>query len=282
MLRAFTRSALAASALLAAASGMAAAADLDGDYLRGDVSIASGSPWDGTYIGVSVGYNTMDAAAAGGSRGDVEDILRGTSTLVNLNAASYVDGFAGRDSKIGFGGIVGHNVTWDGVVFGVEGSYQRTNLSIQGDETTLHIYRDTGTVTAGGQSVYENFQARYGGRTEVNDIALLKGRIGYDAGAFMPFVGVGLAIVRGDASRYTYVGSGDTFGAPDVALPATPQVNVNNTGIFGFGMVGSVGVDYMISEGFFVRGEYEMMRISGFDGSPLDIQNFKTSLAAKF
>jgi outer membrane immunogenic protein len=281
MLSVSLHTALLASIFSVAAAGFASAADLDGDYLRGDVNVASDSPWDGTYVGVSVGYGTLDGAAAGGSRGDVEDNLRGTSTLANLNASSFVDGFSGRSNKVGFGGIVGHNISWDGVVFGIEGSYQRTNLRIEGSETTRHIYRNTGA-TIGGQPVFENFQARYGGYVEINDIAMLKGRIGYDAGPLMPFVGAGLVVVRGSSGRFTHIAAGDTVGTPQVVYPATPQYEVSNSGIYGIGMAGSVGVDYMISDGFFLRGEYEFMRIGSFDGASQDIQNFKTSLAAKF
>jgi outer membrane immunogenic protein len=269
---------LAASSLLVAAP--LAAADLDGSFLRGDVSQADGSIWDGAYIGASVGYTSLRGTAGGRSDNDVRDDLRGTATLSELNPDELVTGVDGRDEELSYGGAAGYNWSSQGVVFGIEGAYQRTDLTIAGDDTTRHLYAEAGDV--GGQTVFRNFQARYGGAINITDIATLKGRIGYDMGMFLPFATLGVAAVRGSTEHYTAIGAGDTFGAPGVNVPNTPQYSSNTENVFGFGFVGGAGLDVMLAEGFFLRGEWEIMRIGSFDGEMQDLQTFKSMLAAKF
>jgi outer membrane immunogenic protein len=281
MLRVFSRTLVSVSALLLAGS-LVHAADLDGSFLRGDVSTDGGSVWDGTYVGATFGHTTLDGIAAGAGKDAVKNYLRGTATLVDLKPDDLVNGFSDRDQAWSYGGVVGHNWSWDGVIFGVEGSYQRSDLKIEGVESTRHVYKATGDTNSAGLKEYENFQARYGGYIKITDMAALKGRIGYDAGPFMPFLTAGVAVIRGDSNYYVSIASGNTFGSPAVTFPATPQFNKTKKGIYGFGMTGGVGVDYMISDGFILRGEYEITRISSFDGAVQDFQTFKTTLAAKF
>ncbi len=281
MLRVFARSAFAFTAFLTASS-FAWAADLDGSYLRGDVGMDGGSAWDGLYIGASLGHTTFDGNAAGAAKGDVEKFLRGTATLIDLNASSFVDGFAARDEKLSYGGVIGHNWTWDGVVFGLEGTYMRSNLEIEGKESTRHIYKKTGDQTSTGLDIYQNFKAEYGGKVKITDMAALKGRMGYDAGPFMPFLTAGVAMIRGDSNHYIKIASGDTIGAPGYTMPSKPQYDEKKEGIYGFGMVGGFGVDYLLSDTFFIRGEYEITRIGNFDGAVQDFQTFKATAATKF
>ncbi len=201
-----------------------------------DVAEADGSVWDGAYVGASIGYTMMKGTAAGQSDNDVRDNLRGTATLADLNPDRVVDGIDGRDEELSYGGAIGYNWSSQGVVFGVEGAYQRTDLSISGDETTRHFYQDAGDVN--GQTVFRNFQGRYGGEINITDIAAVKGRLGYDMGSFLPFMTLGVAAVRGSTSHYTAIGAGDTFGTPAVNVPNRPQYSVSTSNEFGYGFVG--------------------------------------------
>ena len=215
--------ALAGACSMLLAVSAAVAADMDQAVLRGDVQDASGqdgngSPWDATYAGVSGGY-----------------------AIANFKIGSANSGLASDGSSFNGGIYAGQTSSWDGVVFGWEGAYQRGFL--QGK-------------AGNGVSI---------GKDSITDIVMAKGRIGYDAGAYMPFLAAGIVGARGTAAR----GVGATY----------QSISRNE---IGFGLTGGFGIDYMMTPNMIMRAEYEISTLSGFGGSTIGIQNFKLGLASKF
>jgi outer membrane immunogenic protein len=262
------------------ASSAASAADMDGSMLRGDLPM-EGSAWAGTYLGGMVSYNNLEGEVAGQSVEDVRYELKGTATLSELKPDELVEGFMREKSGLGYGGVIGHNWDWDGVIFGLEAGYQYLGMNIEAERQTIHIYKEAGETPA-GVPTYMNAQVRYGGEVHYKDMVNLKGRLGYDAGNFMPFLSFGAAVFRADTSHYTWIASGDTVGQPAVSFPSKPQYRKTTKNDFGFGLTGGIGVEYMLAPGLSVRGEYEITRVDELGGGRHDLETFRTGITTKF
>jgi opacity protein-like surface antigen len=276
---------LCGAALIAAAP--VAAADLDGQFLRGAMTSTEDLPgWDGAYAGLSVGYGSAEAELANNSARDVETILRGTDIQNTLNASSYVTSLDEANQGMTYGFFFGHNWSMDGVVFGLEADYTRPGLVLDG-RSNVSRFGTVGNIDGVGGNDLGGFDITYGTRIALHDLLLLKGRIGYDAGPLLPFATLGLAIARGDFRSSTEVATQYWYNpnrppnTPDLS-PTDEAVQRDNKGVFGLGFTGSVGVDYMISDGIFARAEYGITRIGEFENTMIDMQHAKVGIAAKF
>lgn len=140
--------ALSALALFAAA-GPAMAADVIGVPAPAIPAtpyvpvVDNSSAWDGFYAGVNAGYGWGEFDADGFGTEDIEGWLGGAQ--------------------------LGYNWNLDGIVFGIEGDYQYSD--IKWDETV------------GGNDIDAG----------LNHFGTVRARVGADLGAFMPYVTAGLA-----------------------------------------------------------------------------------------
>jgi outer membrane immunogenic protein len=283
MVRTGLRRSAAPLVLLLAASASGLAADLDGGFLRGDVAEPyAGSAWDGLYAGLSLSYVDSAAEVAGGARGAVRNRLTGTVYEEVVNASTYFDGMNVSGDSLGYGGYIGHNWSWDGVVFGLEGSYQRVDFDFVQNQTIAPRARSIADFDFDGTTDIASISGTNRGTLSITDMAAIKTRIGYDAGAFMPFLTLGVAAIRGDSSRTTVVVTQAVGSAGGTDGPTTHTLRSRSESIFGFGFTGGIGVDYMLSPGIILRGEYEATRIGDFDRSLVDLYSFKSSIATKF
>jgi outer membrane immunogenic protein len=282
-----TTFALSASLLLVSA---VQAADLDGSYLRGDVSAEGASAWDGLYVGVSISNNPSDINLAAGAKEVLAKEYRKTGHETIGELSTYADGINTSAEELAFGGYVGHNWTWDGVVMGVEASYDRTDLYFENADSAGRRYGMKFNGPSGNE-VVGSFLLNYNGNARITDLVMLKGRLGYDAGPFMPFVTAGVALARGDSNWSSTVRITETDPGSATAVPPVPPIvlvddtqtfQANNSNVFGVGITGGVGLDYMVTPGIILRGEYQITRIGNFDNAIFDMQSYKASVAAKF
>ncbi len=233
--------------------------------------------------------NYSDALVAGGFEDELAEFYRNTDLETNGQLSTYAGGIPASQDVFSYGGFIGHNWTWDGVVFGAELSYQRMDLTLDATRSIGRFGIQSNATGPNGDPASGYFNIVYGGTLNITDMAALKGRVGYDAGSIMPFLSGGVALIRGDSIRNATVTTGYTEqGDPAIPRPATNfnhqtrDFSSSREGIFGLGVTGGFGLDVMLTDGVILRGEYEMTRIGDFDGAVVDFMTWKTGLAAKF
>ncbi|MBS8225210.1 outer membrane protein [Vannielia litorea] len=113
---------------------------------------------------------------------------------------------------------------------------------------------DNGSLVYGGELAYQSLQLDADGAEEDGDVFALKGRIGYDAGQFLPYATAGFA-------------------------------NLNVDGESGDGYVLGAGLEYAATENIRVRGEYLNHQFDDFgdtDGVDVKADTFSIGLNYAF
>lgn len=192
---------------IAATAGQAYAADpiMPAPIVPGPV-VDSSSVWDGFYVGANAGYGW----------GDFD-----------------IDGFGGEDIEGWLGGAqVGYNAAFGGVVVGIEGDYQFSDVKWD-DE-----------VTVGGTTVDVN--------AGINHFGTVRARVGADLGNFMPYLTAGVA--------FGELGGEITDGT--VSLEADE---------YGWGWTAGAGVEAMVMDNLSFKGEYLYTSFSDVDFDGVDV-----------
>ena len=250
----------------------ASAADLGDSFLRGSTVISQpgGNRWDGVYFGGHVGATYSGANFSGATKDLVLSSLR-ESTFINIvNAQDWKVLGKADTSGSSFGGFIGYNVAWDGAILGIEGTYNRTSLAMASTDAI-------GLQPAGfPDSVFMNATAS----TKITDYGTLRVRGGVDAGTFMPYGFVGVAVARADVARsvdITLVRFGES------PLPYfTDTRSDSQTGAFAYGYTAGFGMDMCVWNNLFVRGEYEYVKFGDFKGVNMHIHTMRVGAGLKF
>lgn len=261
----------------------ARAADLDYSALRGAIVEEKASvetDWSGTYAGVQAGYGNADVDF-GNATGDLlAHVLRNTIIEAEAGVSSWTT-LPERNVRRGvFGAFIGYNSQWDDVVVGAEINYNRSNIAVtsrdqlQGSFVTSNQY--TYNVSVEGRST-----------VKITDYMTLRTRAGYALGSFMPYATLGLALGRASVDRSASVAATavDFSGAarPTLALDPNPSViteKKNNE--FTYGLAAGFGVDVLLTESVFLRGEYEYIRFVSFSKARADINALRGAVGVKF
>ena len=273
----------------------ALAADLDYPYLRG--SNIPTYRWGGFYAGGQVGYSGATYDFSNGVGSLVSFILRGFPTL-----ATDVSGWNvfGKESTSGFtyGGFVGYNAEWEGVILGVELNYSRSSLfkaatdSVSGPDPNPTVISPTVTRT------FDNVIVTGSTSVKITDIATLRGRAGWEAGPFLPYAFAGLAVGRADVTQSASVRAGffDTTCLPDPFVPGavdcTQGANQGSvplgsaastqTGKFVYGGAGGLGLDMLLMTNVFARLEWEYLLFQLIDGIHANVNSVRAALGFFF
>ena len=265
------RSLLCSVAVFGMAQG-AQAADLGEAFLRGSTVIAQpgGSRWGGFYFGAQVGAVYSGADFTGSTQDLVGNILRESTlaTIANVQDWNVLGKY--DTSGTSWGGFVGYNTQWDGAVVGVELNYNRTSLALAAtDSLALQPagFPDGVVVNASVS-------------TRVTDYGTARVRGGWDAGMFMPYGFVGVAIGRADVARTATVQLFNPISSPTPYFVDTRTDN--KTGAFAYGYTIGLGVDICLMSNFFVRGEYEYVQFGQFNDINLHIHTARVAAALKF
>jgi len=265
------RSLLCALAFVGAVQS-ASAADLGDSFLRGSTVVSQpGDPrWDGFYFGAHVGANTAGADLSGSTKDLVGSILRESTFLSVFNVSDWR--VLGKADTTGssFGGFIGYNTQWDGAILGIEGTYSRTSLALAaGDSLALQPAGSPDTVFITAST-----------STKITDYGTLRVRGGMDAGTFMPYGFVGLALGRADVARSASVQIVNFSQSP---LPYFADSRTDNkTGAFAYGYAAGFGMDLCVWSNLFVRGEYEYVQFGAFSGGNMHIHTARIGAGWKF
>ncbi|MBS7696624.1 MULTISPECIES: outer membrane beta-barrel protein [unclassified Chelatococcus] len=273
---------LAGSALTCQLTG-AQAADLDYSSLRGaimDDKPADAADWSGVYVGAQAGYANTNVDF-GRATGDlIAHVLR--DTIIEAEAA--VSGWTAlpeRDARRGiFGGFLGYNSQWDDVVLGIEANYNHTALDITARDQLQRSY-----LASDRYSYNVGLDTR--STVKLTDYMTLRARAGYAFGSIMPYAMMGVAVGRASIDRsasvavtaYDYSGMGRPMASLD-PNPTTLSEKKNNE--FAYGMAAGLGVDMLLTDGVFLRGEYEYIRFMSFSKARADINALRGAVGVKF
>jgi len=262
-------------------TGMAAAADLGDDFLRGALLPSLDAPsyndWSGVNVGVYYGWSNLSADFGSGSSDLIAYMLRNTlieneahvsqwttAGRSTANASSY-GAFLGYSYEIEPRLILGADVTYTRFASGPVASFSDgLGRSYQTSDTdTYHVRLATESTL------------------KVKDYATLRGRLGYAFGQFLPYAVLGVAAGRVDVDRTASVDmiSLDTNGTLTGSLKDT---RTDSRSTFAYGLVAGAGIDAMIMPNMFLRAEYEFVQFSPIDGIKANLQTGRVGLGMKF
>jgi outer membrane immunogenic protein len=237
---------------LAASSGAQASDYLRGAYASNVAAKSEGIDWAGAYAGGFVGYSSAQVDASG-LRGSLAREALPNSTYTDL-LESTINLRKTNQAETAFGGFAGVNYLWDDVVLGLEVDYTRSSFNSSTTTGPYGLSRVSGTVT---ESVTSTTTAR----ARVREWSTIRGRVGWAAGYFMPYLTAGIALgnIDGRASTTGSWQRDDTSAPPPAS--GTFAGSVGRRGIAYGGTVGA-GVDMTLFSNLFLRAEWQYIQFA--------------------
>jgi outer membrane immunogenic protein len=276
------------------------AADMP-DYLRGSFP---GEPppsrnWDGWYAGGQATYASSATDFSQSVVGLTNFIFRNSVLQQPTADWSLLQKTNGQAS--GFGAFVGRNYQWDDLVFGVEANYNylvdlATSTS---GSNALRIVNPPGDTPPPG--ITDAYDVTLTGKAaaQVKDVITFRGRAGWATGDFLPYIFGGIAVGRMDISRSvtslvtltqyqtttTPLGVTTTtiLGAPNQPVPAQSQTqSQERTNNFVAGWTGGIGLEYMLGDNVFLRGEWEYIKFISMENTVVTLNSLHAGIGYKF
>jgi outer membrane immunogenic protein len=290
---------LLAAVVFGLASG-AQAADMP-DFLRGSLP-ASSAPtrnWDGWYAGGQIGYSSANMDSSQSLVGLTNFIYRDSvleAPTAQLSALGKVN-----PQGTGFGAFVGRNYQWDDLVFGVEANYNYIN-SLKGSSASsigpLQYSFPAGQFTPLNDTPTFGVTLNGSAAVQIKDAITFRGRAGWATGDFLPYIFGGLAVGRMDVQRtvtstttrrddisnvnpitgVTTTTIGPTLLVPSQSLTQS-QERTNN---FVVGWTGGLGMEYVLWNNLFLRGEWEYIKFLSVMNTSVTMNNARFGIGYKF
>ncbi len=289
-----------AAMMFGAVSG-AQAADMP-DFLRGSLP-AGPAPtrnWSGWYAGGQVGYSAMASDFSNSIAGLSNFIFRDS---VLQQPTSQFDLLAKTTTQSsGFGAFVGRNYQWDDLVFGVEANYSYfSSLSTSTSASnSLAIVNPAGQVNPPGVTTTYGVTLTGRAAAQVKDEITFRGRAGWAVDNFLPYAFGGVAVGRMDVSRsvtssvtrrddltqtVTINGVSTTITTIGATLPVPAQsqtLREERTNAFVAGWTGGLGLEYMLWDCVFLRGEWEYIKFLSVKNTVVQANNLHFGIGYKF
>ena len=281
------RGLLVALSLVGIISG-ASAADLP--VLRGPEVVAAPPcclRWSGFYVGGQVGYGVSNVDMAISNQDLVATQLHQLTLDGQIGRSRWLAAAKSDSGGTGYGGFVGYNVGWEGVILGLELNYSRTTYNVDAQMAPIAL-------TANGldNNVYDVTVAGIG-TVRITDLATFRARGGYEIENFLPYAFIGVAAARANLFRSSTV-SGQQHQSPFNSFPCNPATDplcipfsITNSevkqGLFMYGWAFGVGVDVLVMPNVFLRGEYEFVGLSPNWGiTMIQVQTGRVAVGLKF
>ena len=293
---------LLAAMVFGAATG-AQAADMP-DFLRGSISAPAPTPnrnWNGWYGGVQAGYESTEIDFSRSVVSLTNFIFRNSVLQAPTSQWSLLNKNHAQGSSFGVFG--GRNYQWEDVVFGFEVNYNYfTNTKSSSASTiSLGIVNPPGTVPPPGHTYTYNTSMTGQAALEIKDVTTFRGRAGWATGNFLPYVFGGLAVGRMQVARSVttnvilkddeVVSTTDAFGnvttfslAPVFTpIPSLSQSNSElRTNSFVAGWTGGLGMEYMLWDCVFLRGEWEYIKFLQVKDTVVTLNSARLGIGYKF
>ncbi len=220
--------------------------------------------WEGFYAGINAGYGANNINKyTGATEVDKEtgNILEGTAS----REASYIGGALA-------GGQFGYNhVFANHLMLGAEADVNWSNIynNTTPNDTASHTLAVSFKDNIPKPFPTEiNSKSQFGySRVGLDWIGTVRARVGYDLGKFLPYVTGGLAYggLSSNLGEYAY-GWNQTFRinrVPVAAMEAVSSGTDGYTSTVTFGWALGAGAEFMVADGWSVKGEYLYTSIGG-------------------
>jgi outer membrane immunogenic protein len=291
-------SVLAAAVMFGAVSG-AQAADMP-DFLRGSITPSLSTAnrnWDGWYAGGQVDYSSSATDYGRTAVGLTNFTFR--NTVLQLPTSQLTLFGKANAQGTGFGAFVGRNYQWEDLVFGVEANYNFINSFASSVSASLGPIAFTAPAAVLPPNETESDAVTLSGKAalQIKDVLTFRGRAGWAAGNFLPYVFGGLAVgrmdvqrmVKSDASKTVSVFAPDAFGnmvfqgSFTANLPQFSKVvNEERTNAFVPGWTGGLGLEYMLWDCVFLRGEWEYIKFLSVKDTVVSMNTVRAGIGYKF
>jgi outer membrane immunogenic protein len=285
-----------AAAMFGAAASCADAADMP-DFLRGSISAPTPTRnWEGWYVGGQASYSAVASDFSKSVTGLTnfifrDSVLQQPTSNFGLLAKTTTQG-------TGFGAFVGRNYQWEDLVFGLEANYNYFN----GLSTSTHASNSLDIVNPPGQvnppGITRTYNVTLTGRAaaQVKDAITFRGRAGWATGNFLPYAFGGIAVGRMDVSRsvtssvtarddltLTVNGVTGTIIGNTVPVPSQSQTLAEQrTNAFAAGWTAGLGLEYMLWDCVFMRGEWEYVKFLAVKNTVVQANNLRAGIGYKF
>jgi len=281
---------------------LAQAADMP-DFLRGSLTPVApvARNWEGWYGGGHGDYSSSEI-----------DFSRSVVSLTNFifrnsTLQAPTSNFAllskNHAQGTGFGGFVGRNYQWSDVVLGVEANYTYLTSLASSSQNTLSraIVNPVGTVPPANHTYTYNTTLSGDAALQIKDVLTFRGRAGWAAGAFLPYMFGGVAVGRMDVARSVSSnvslrddsvnisidpnGNITTTPNPAVVTPIpslTQSMREQRTSSFVAGWTAGLGLEYCLWGSVFLRGEWEYIRFINIKDTAVSMNNVRAGIGYKF
>jgi opacity protein-like surface antigen len=181
--------------------------------------------WSGLYIGGQLGYGRLAVSEDGDEEGEFDDTYSGPI----------------------FGAHAGFQQDFGRLVAGVEGSYARTGIS----EEDIFAGEDLGGLAEEFGLDPDDIADEFGGfDANVDSIARLGARLGFDAGRLMPYATAGIS-----RTNLSTDGLGDALADAAPGVPEAAELRGEELEGTVDGRFFGAGVEYMMSDRFMIGAE---------------------------
>jgi outer membrane immunogenic protein len=263
----------------AALAQEAGAADLGEMFLRGSQTVISngGPRWDGFYVGAQAGVAYSGTDFANSTKSLVSFMLRNTTIEDQGHVSDWTT--LGKYDTTGssYGAFVGYQKQWDNAVVGFEANYNRTNLAAASSDSMRRIFS-----TSDGYS--NDVQVTGTSSIKITDYGTLRVKGGWAIDCFLPYGFAGVAIGRADVIQSAHV----VASGFDTTTAGNPPYSFNQTdaktklGDFAYGYTVGAGMDVLLMQNVFVRGEYEYVGFGAFNDLKTHIHTARVAAGLKF
>ncbi|MGA8388269.1 MAG: outer membrane beta-barrel protein [Pseudolabrys sp.] len=245
--------------------------------LRGSLAPPTYVRWDGWQFGVEAGWGNFRSDFGNSTGPLVAFILRNTIQESEFAPSTWTTLPSNTTNGLVFGGYIGYNMQWDQLVLGVDLGYKYANIatgandSISRQFVTSNQFLNTVSIDARAQM-------------KLVDYATLRARAGYAWGQFLPYAMVGIAAGRFNYETTVTVNRTGTPipPAPGFAFDITDTAgNGKDNAIVG-GVAGGLGIDWALSPGMYLRGEWEYVAFAPVNGSRSNFNTGKIGAGARF
>ena len=266
--RAVRQAGFALAACFIVAAGPARAADWLGVPPLSSSLFGPPVSWDGFYLGGAIGIGNSDTDFSQSTQDFVSYSLRNTT----LGSENHPQDWTVLPSDIehgrSYGGFIGYNMQWDGVVVSAELAYNKASGfdASATDGLTRSVSNSNGSDTV---TIYASNSVK------LNDYGTARARIGYAFGQFLPYGFLGGAVGRFDYSRNMYM----TVSGADTG--SWTQVDGQNDAIAA-GFTAGLGVDVALAPNIFLRGEWEYIGFAEIKGMRVNTNTARAGIAVRF
>jgi outer membrane immunogenic protein len=262
---------------LFACSPAALAGEFEFPTLRGSENVPSyqeSTRWRGWYAGGHLGLNNTFVDATTVTQPLVADMLRELALENEQQVSQWVVLGKGEARSMSYGGFVGYNYGWEEVILGVEAGWSKLGASVDAPVNPL-----TRATSAGGNNYLVTSTGT--GSLTLYNFGTLKGRVGWDAGNFMPYATVGGAVAQTSYARSATV-SGTQTDSTGTVTPFSFSESEAKGSAWIYGITFGAGVDIMVMPHVFFRAEYEFVAFAPVANFTVIVNTGRVGLGFKF